>query len=190
MSLFTMLFSEGSESIVLGLIIPVLVYEWNIDTFGKSMLITLVYVGVSLGSALQTVADHFGRYSIISLAAIIQTAAGLMSAIAGEFSFFLFMRFIYGIGIGIVLPLSATFVSEITPTAERARQLIYSRIIWNLGTILTCLLSYFLLDGFEEQASSWRLLLLIVCLPGVLALYFHFVHGRESPRYLLLKGKY
>lgn len=145
---------------------------------------------MSLGSALQTVADHFGRYSVITLAGVIQTAAGLLSAMAGEFSFFLFVRFVYGVGIGIVLPLSATFVSEITPTKDRAERLSFSRVIWNLGTILTCVLSYFLLDGYERGEAQWRMLLLLVCLPGVMALGLHLTYGRESPRYLLLKGKY
>jgi hypothetical protein len=29
----------------------------------------------------------------------------------------------------------------------------------------------------------------LVCLPGVLALYIHIVYGRESPRFLLLTGR-
>lgn len=51
-SLYILLFSEGCETIVLGLLLPKLGQEWNLDKFDKSLLITLVYLGVSIGSYL------------------------------------------------------------------------------------------------------------------------------------------
>jgi MFS family permease len=112
-----MMFSEGCESIVLGLIIPVLMHEWGVTTFLKSVLITSLFFGVLLGNLLQTTADIYGRYRIMTLACIINIVTGLLSAVAGNFTFFCIMRLLYGLGIGIVLPLSSTFIAEVTPAA-------------------------------------------------------------------------
>lgn len=84
------------------------------------MLITFVYVGVSIGSFLQSYSDKYGRYRFLLLDAIITTIFGILSALCISFSFFLFTRFIYGIGIGIALPLSATYITEIVPSSHRA----------------------------------------------------------------------
>lgn len=51
-SLYMLLFSEGCETIVLGLLLPKLGQEWNMTVFDKSLLITMVYLGVSIGSYL------------------------------------------------------------------------------------------------------------------------------------------
>lgn len=182
-----MLFSEGSESIVLGLIIPVLTVEWSMTTFQRSLLITGVYLGATLGSGLQAIADTYGRYHIITLAGVLQVVAGLLSAISGEFSFFLFIRFVYGAAIGMILPLSGTYIAEVTPRDLRAQQIVYSRLYWAAGTIFTGVLCYFLIA--QQSEPKWRLVLFLVCLPGIYSMYIHIIHGRESPRFLLLKGR-
>lgn len=182
-----MLFSEGSESIVLGLIIPILSIEWGMTTFQKSLLITAVYLGATLGSALQTVADTYGRYSVITVAGVLQVVAGLLSVVAGEFSFFVVVRFVYGTAIGMVLPLSGTYIAEVTPKDKRAEYIVWSRIYWSGGNIFTAVLCYFFIAMAEEP--RWRLILFLICLPGIYSMYVHFVHGKESPRYLLLRGR-
>lgn len=182
-----MLFSEGSESIVLGLILPVIANEWNMTTMQKSLLITAVYLGATFGSGLQAIADTYGRYKVITLAGVLQVGAGLLSAIAGEFSFFLIIRFVYGAAIGMILPLSGTYIAEVTPHDRRAKEIVNSRVYWSAGTIFTSILCYFLIA--EASEPRWRLILVLVCLPGVYSMYVHIVHGRESPRFLLLKGK-
>lgn len=64
-SLYLLLFSEGCETVVLGLLLPVLTQEWALDTFQQSMMITTVYLGVLLGSYLQVYSDKYGRHPFI-----------------------------------------------------------------------------------------------------------------------------
>lgn len=81
------------------------------------MLITLVYIGVSLGSYIQAFSDDYGRSIFIKWNGILQTIFGLLSCVSTNMTYFIIFRFIYGIGIGIVIPLSATYMSEITPNS-------------------------------------------------------------------------
>jgi putative MFS transporter len=79
-------------------------------------LITLVYIGVSLGSYLQSFSDDIGRSVFIKWNGILQLIFGILSCVATNMTYFIVFRFIYGIGIGIVIPLSATYMSEIAPS--------------------------------------------------------------------------
>lgn len=75
------------------------------------MLITVVYLGVSLGSYLETYSDKYGRYKFLLVDAIITSIFGLLSCLCTSFTFFVIIRFFYGIGIGIALPLTATYIT-------------------------------------------------------------------------------
>lgn len=75
-----------------------------------------MYLGVSVGSWAQSYSDNYGRSVFIKWNAILQLVFGLLSCVAPNMTYFLFFRFVYGIGIGISFPLSATYMSEITPS--------------------------------------------------------------------------
>lgn len=85
--------------------------EWSLTKDEKSLLITVVYIGVSIGSFLQVYSDKYGRYVFILWDAIFQTVFGLLSCVSPNYAFFLFSRFFYGVGIGICLPLSASYIT-------------------------------------------------------------------------------
>ena len=177
-----LLFSEGSESIVLGILLPIFVTEWGITDSQKSALITGVYLGVSIGSFFQTFADKYGRQRTMTASGILQVICNLWSCVVEDYMLFLALRVGFGIGLGIIGPLSVTYITEITPSDMRGSLIILSRVFWSSGMIFTCLVSYFC----EER---WRVILFIISLPSVLGLYLQMKIGRESPRYLLFNNK-
>ena len=71
----------------------------------------MIYIGIALGNIAQSFADTYGRLTFIKWNAVLQTVFGLLSCFSPNFYVFLVFRFIYGIGIGIVLPLSGTYIS-------------------------------------------------------------------------------
>lgn len=93
-------------------------------------------------------------------------------------------RFFYGIGIGICLPLSASYITEISPGNMRATLLSKSRVYWSAGCLFSCILGWLLL-----QDQAWRLMLLAICIPGLYAWYEHWREGRESLRYLWVQKR-
>ena len=58
---------------------------------------------------------------------------------------FIVFRFFYGIGIGITLPLSATYIAEITPTDYRSLFVAKSRVCWAIGCLMTLFLGWYAL---------------------------------------------
>jgi len=129
------------------------------------MIITVVYVGVAFGSYLQVYSDKHGRYAFITYNAILQSLFGLLSCVCWNYSSFLVARFFYGVGIGICIPLSATYITEIAPAHMRASLITRSRIWWSAGCLVTCLLGWLFL-----ASNSWRWLLFVIWLPGIYAL--------------------
>lgn len=182
-SLYVLLFSEGCETIVLGLLIPKLGVEWDLDKFDKSLLITLVYLGVSIGSYIETYSDKYGRYKFLLVDAIITSIFGFLSCFCTSFTFFLIVRFFYGIGIGIALPLTATYITQVVPGSHRARILSMSRVYWSMGCLFACLAGWVFLIG-----NHWRILLFVLCFPSFYAIYDILNNGRESLRYVWAKG--
>ncbi len=143
---------------------------------------TLVYVGVGLGSYLQIYSDRYGRYSFILYDSLLQTIFGLFSCLSWNYHSFLVARVVYGVGVGICLPLSASYVTEISPGETRAGLMQKTRMFWAVGCVFTCVVCYFMRD-------SWRLVLLTICLPGIVALVEFVIYGKESLRYLWAQNR-
>lgn len=62
----------------------------------------------------------------------------------------------------------------------RATLLSKSRVYWSFGILVTCLLGWI----FLSHGRHYRILLFLICLPGIYALYEHRTVGLESLRYL------
>ena len=169
---------------MLGLLLPVLKQEWGLSVFEQSMIITVVYMGVATGSYLQAYSDTIGRYRFITLDAVVQTLFGLLSCVCWNYESFLLVRFFYGIGIGICLPLSGSYIAEVSPAYMRATLMARSRVYWSGGCLTSCILGWFFLAN-----NSWRWLLFSICLPGIYALGEHLLNGKESLRYLWVQGR-
>lgn len=108
---------------------------------------------------------------------------GFLSCICTNFTFFVIVRFFYGIGIGIALPLTATYITEVVPGSHRATILSYSRIYWSLGCVFACLAGWLLLTN-----NHWRILLLVLCFPSFYAVYDIVYNCKESLRFLWVRG--
>lgn len=67
---------------------------------------------------------------------------------------------------GIAFPLTATYIAEIVPSSKRAQIITYTWIYWTIGCIGTCILGWILLRGYH-----WRILLILISLPGFYATY-------------------
>jgi MFS family permease len=105
--------------------------------------------------------------------AIITSIFGFLSCFCTSFTFFTIVRFFYGIGIGIALPLTATYITEVVPGSQRANILSISRVYWSLGCLFACIAGWILLLN-----NHWRLLLFILCFPSFYAIYDIVNHGR------------
>ena len=62
----------------------------------------------------------------------------------------------------------------------RATKLVISRVFWSLGSVFACIIGWL-------TRTHWRILLLILNLPNILAVIDLYRNGVESLRYLWSK---
>ena len=164
---------------MIGFRLPFITSLWNLTVFEQSFALFLIGFGMVLGSFLQSYSDNIGRKPFMLIDAIILFVFGLLSTISWNLNSFVIIRFCYGIGIGMCLPLTSTYSSEVTPSAKRGNLLGMLWNAWVVGQLLTCLLCYFFLNF-----NQWRLVLLFLSLPGLVALILYCFFGRESIHFL------
>jgi len=133
-------------------------------------------------------ADHWGRRYPLIFGLLINFSFALGSSFSNNFETLVILRSIFGISVGIISPISATYIIEICPMEIRGKMLIFTAIFWTFGELAVCLIAYIFLDSFSS--GNWRALLLWAAFPAFITFFLSLFFLEESPRYLLIFKKY
>lgn len=163
------------------------------------------------------VGDCLGRSRALQLTMILSIVGALVSALAvpldpgNPSSVFIFVsiaRFILGVGVGGVYPLSATIAAESSSSANRGRSVSLVFSMQGVGQLLVPLIGMVFLYGFGTADArsdddkglvgiSWRCILGIGALPGIILMPLKMASGgggaspqaspARSPRQLTLR---
>lgn len=178
--------ADGAELTLQALILPCLAKEWDITNFQKCVLGAIIFFGMIFGALSSSkLCDQFGRKIILVIGSCLVGFFGVIASFADSYNCFLLYRFFVGVGIGLVFPASTTLASEITPVYGRSYYLNSIFISFPIGEIIVCISCYF----FLNDCLSWRYVVLIASIPGIIALILTYFID-ESPRFLLHKGRY
>lgn len=105
------IFSEGFEIISLGLILPILTKQWNLTLDDQTLLLTVIGLGMPIGTFIQGFADHYGRRFMITVNGTFLVIFGLISVVCWNLTSFMIVRCLYTVGIGIAMPLNVTYLN-------------------------------------------------------------------------------
>jgi putative MFS transporter len=174
------------EILLVGFTLPVFAAEWNLSGtwlgwIGASALAGSLVGSVVIGRA----ADRVGRRRLFRLTILWYALFTALTALAwGPASIFLF-RFLAGIGLGGMLVVDPSLLSEYLPPQRRGRFLAFLDFFWPFGLLLAVGLSYVFLDVLGNE---WRWLYVAAAFPALLA----FLVRRalpESPYFLARTGR-
>ena len=151
--------------------------------------------GIAMGAALYgTVAgslagswpaDRFGRRPTLLAVGLLFLASALGSALAPNVGFFIFARFIGGLGIGISTVAAPMYISEIAPPERRGRLAAMFQFNIVLGIVIA-FASNAALARIVAGPGAWRWMLGVAALPSLV--YSVMCIGLpESPRWLALR---
>lgn len=157
---------------------------WSLSGSMHGWALSAALWGTVLGSLLGGFPTaKFGRKKTLVSIGILYFLSALGSAYANDVTFFIFARFIGGLGVGISTIAAPLFISEIAPAKDRGKLagMFQFNIVFG---ILIAFFSNFLISKLVGDATSWRWMLGVEAIP---ALIYTVLSLRlpESPRWLI-----
>lgn len=176
----------GFDFAVISGALPFLRDQFGLNEYWEGFATGSLALGAIIGCLLAgRVADKYGRRPGLFLAALIFGLSALAMAFATELSFFIFSRFVAGIGVGMASLLSPMYIAEVSPAKYRGRMVSINQLTIVLGILITNLINYSLRNSGPD---AWRWMFGLGAIPSAL-----FIIGviwlPESPRWLLQTGK-
>jgi AAHS family benzoate transporter-like MFS transporter len=178
---------EGYDIVVYGTVVPSLLHykPWNLNPAQAGAISSVIVVGMMLGALLVgPLADLFGRRNTIIIDLLVFSLSLFFCGLAPSPLVFSIFRFIGGLGLGGIIPTSATITLEYAP--PRWRSLAYTIMFtgYGVGGILAAGLAIPLIPAFGWQVMFY--INAVACLVAVpLALWLL----PESLGFLLFKNR-
>jgi SP family arabinose:H+ symporter-like MFS transporter len=136
--------------------------------------------------------DKLGRKKVLMISALAFAISSLGIMIPMGLSWFIFFRFIGGVGIGIASMLAPMYISEIAPAEIRGRLI----SIYQLGIVIGILLIYFVnaaIAGLYDETwnieHGWRWMFGSGIIPSIVFIVLLLIVP-ESPRWLAQKNNW
>ena len=131
------------------------------------------------------VADRYGRRNTLLAGLWIINVLTLLTAMfATNFASFCGLRFLTGLGLGVLLPLGTTYINELAPQrVSNSFSLWGVTFGWSLGGVVAGLVGVFLTPTY-----GWQILYFVGTMSIPLTLVVHAVLP-ESPKFLAARGR-
>lgn len=174
------------EILLIAFTIPVFASIWQLSGLSLGLIGSAALIGSFVGSLLLgRTADKVGRRPIF-LASVLWYSifTALTAASFSPASLFVF-RFLAGVGLGAMLVVDPSFLSEYLPPQNRGRFMVFLDFFWPIGNLVALLLAFIFL---EKMGGEWRLLFLVAAFPAFLTFVIRtFIP--ETPYFLARSGK-
>jgi MFS transporter, putative metabolite:H+ symporter len=176
------------EILLVGFTVQTFTSTWGLSGSLAGWITASALAGSLVGSVvLGRLADHIGRRRIFVGAILWYATFTAATALAwGPWSVSAF-RFLAGLGLGGLLVVDPSMLSEYLPPQNRGRFLVFLDFFWPVGLLLATGLSWVFLDQVGGD-WGWRYLFLAASFPAFLA-FFARLSLPESPYYLARRGR-
>jgi SP family xylose:H+ symportor-like MFS transporter len=177
----------GFDFAVISGALPFLRKQFVLSASGEGFLTGSLALGCIAGCIIAgRIADKYGRRPGLMIAALVFAASSLIIAFSPGLVFFIVLRFIAGIGVGMASMLCPMYIAEISPASVRGRNVAINQLTVVIGILVTNLTNYLLAGSGGEV---WRLMFGLGTVPAVIFLLGVFWLP-ESPRWLVKSGQH
>jgi putative MFS transporter len=175
---------DATDFALFGSALPLISKEFGLGFAQAGLLATLGLVGAFFGAIFWgTISDYIGRKRAYLITIVVFAAFTGLTALSWDLISLGVFRFIANFGLGGLIPVSNTIVSEFMPSRVRGRATSWASSTFPVGLAFAAGLSMLFLPQF-----GWRVLFAIGMTPIVL-IYFARLHMHESVRFLVSKGR-
>src|SRR5215210_3489715 len=177
------------EILLVGFVAPIFTAQWGLSGTMQGLVNSAALAGSLVGSlTLGRLADRIGRRTIFQYSILWYALFTALTALAwGPWSVMAF-RFLAGLGLGGMLVVDPSMLTEYLPPQRRGRLLVFLDFWWPVGLLVATGLSWIFIGHSIGGDWSWRWLFLAASFPALLA----FVVRRslpESPYFLARQGR-
>ena len=177
------------EILLVGFVAPIFAAQWGLNGRMQGLVNSAALAGSLCGSlTLGRLADRIGRRTIFQYSILWYALFAAGTALAwGPWSVMAF-RFLAGVGLGGMLVVDPSMLTEYLPPQRRGRLLVLLDCWWPVGLLVATGLSWVFIGHDVGGDSSWRWLFLAASFPAFLA----FIVRRslpESPYFLARHGR-
>ena len=177
---------DGYDTFNPAYVIHYVMQPWGLLPSQAGLLVSSGLVGFLFGAMGHGVAaDRYGRRNTMLAGLWIVNILTLLTAIfATNFVSFCILRFLTGLGLGVLLPLGTTYINELAPQRlSNSFSLWGVTLGWSLGGVFASLVGVFLTPQY-----GWQILYYVGLLSIPLTLVVHAVLP-ESPKFLAARGR-
>jgi putative MFS transporter len=177
------------EILLVGFVAPVFAGLWHLNGRFQGLVNSAALAGSLCGSLLLgRTADRIGRRTIFQFSILWYAVFTAATALAwGPWSV-MTLRFLAGLGLGGMLVVDPSMLTEYLPPQRRGRLLVFLDFWWPVGLLFATGLSWIFLGHSVGGSWSWRWLFLAASFPAFMA----FIVRRtlpESPYFLARHGR-
>lgn len=189
-------FLFGFDSGVINGTVDGLRTAFNSDSVGTGFSVASMLLGAAAGAmAAGTLADAFGRRTMLMISAIFFLISAWGSGIATGSLEFIVYRLIGGFAVGAASVMSPAYIAEIAPARIRGALATTQQIAIVAGLFIAFVSNYALAGAaggstarFAFGFETWRWMFWVEIIPAGIFLLALFAIP-ESPRYLVAKGR-
>lgn len=190
-------FLFGFDSGVINGTVDGLSQAFNTDAMGAGFNVASMLLGCAAGAFFAgNLADHFGRRSLLLVAAVCFTISAWGSGISASSLEFILYRVLGGLAVGAASVLAPAYISEVAPARIRGRLSSIQQIAIIFGLFAAFLSNYLIAHSAGGSAlnelalgyQAWRWMFWVEIVPAVL-FFFALLCIPESPRFLVASGK-
>jgi sugar porter (SP) family MFS transporter len=161
--------------------------KFSLSDSGLGTVAALLTIGCLIGALFTgSLTLKFGRKKIMITTAILYIVSALGCALANSAAILITFRLLSGLVVGMTSVVGPMYISEVSPAYNRGRLVSMNQFAITFGILLAYLLDY-LLIGLGD--NSWRYMLAVPSVFGVVYLVFLLTSLPESPRWLLSKNQ-
>ncbi|MBM4765015.1 aromatic acid/H+ symport family MFS transporter [Bacillus sp. B15-48] len=175
---------DGFDLVIYGSVVSVLMEEWQLTAVQAGTLGSYALIGMMFGAFIfAPLADKIGRKNVIILCVFLFSLFTGLIGLAKTPTEFGIYRFISGLGLGGVLPITVALMTEYAPIHLKNRLVTIMMCGYSVGGILAAALGIFLIPKF-----GWESVFFVGALP-LLALPIIIKFLPESLGFLLARNK-
>lgn len=177
---------DGYDLFIYGVVLPVLMDEWNLTPVQAGALGSYALFGMMFGAfVFGPLADRIGRKKGVTLCFTLFSLATFFNGFASSPTEFGVYRFLAGLGCGGLMPNAVALMNEYSPKRSRSTLVAIMFSGYSLGGLLSAAIGIYMLPRFGWQSMFFCAAIPLLLLPLIVwklpeSLAFLMRQGQED----------